>query len=1718
MALDLLAPIGSFASDAGATVHDAFNAMMSKVGGALSDAGQVKDAVGAGMSAPGNATQGVPGAFGNLGSTLAAGGAAGSPQINNDLPGWLTSAAWGVGHDLGAIGNAGDQIANSGPVKGAFAQGLNTLMPGANFTADNMQQAPFFGGVEKIAGNPLTYAGTGILGDALKGTAAGLKEIPALGDAAAPVLDLAQQTGELWARASRGTADAIVKNTINPAFNTIPTIAGKIPYIKNLVAQSSRAAVFRSKMDMVVQAERVFDPKNPTVGPQLERILNAAGSDLNPAEQEFQDTMNLLTERGHIPQSKIDALYDLPMDKAIPQLRDLAGQDAAREIIANEQLQRAAKAGFVNSTVAPAMDWFTNTWQKYITKNVQNFAAWGLNTPMFTLHLLSERLGIAGLNGIGPDMMSDADFLRAHGPGGGAPGELLNSARDPSIYTPLLGEEKTSSYYQGMGKGQPYLQQEARFTQRELDNAPKPTGLKAGMGKFLPFLKRAATTSFTDMARAADHQFALGIYDGMAYRNLMSLQGDFVRQHPEFKPVMDQIFSMPGTASTGLGAEPKTVRQVLYHVHDPENLLETDARFAESRDFLNEDVDSLLGRFPEAPPTLPGVVKQTIQQMRFSLRQYGAMPESTAAALPKVNIASPKRGVYTAQHADSGSFLNAMVQRDELGFPTGSLEVTGAGTNPEVRGQGRYRDLMQQVSAHALKEYPELDTVTGKLLGGPNGSPAKYRAQFASTRPNELNPEFTDTAINDVANAKRVVNTPSQFVGLKDFETRIRTELTNYNATKLYNEPKYMNTVLQHAVDGLEQHPDWIKAAPHEVMDTMKGLIHRYTSAFENFNWLAQRQTWSGMSPALKSKTWQEARDMAQWHLDNNGPLVKTLIDRYDEGMPTVTRFPGYNEALAHVREMWQDTHDSWQKYTTMLDEMGDPPRGNNAAYEAWWNDRVAKGNEIWNAHKVQRDALLRPLSPENISNLGVQARLWGQNYAKGERAKLKMDALNYFKQGNAYQAPNDPELIQKATNDANSFISDFKAMWQKNMSNDYGQQQAAAIRDIAQQAAALPPETRAAWGQTVTKAQQLATEQFHNMYVNPEGSMTVFDDVMRAVGFPFWTYDAQRWPRVARAFGSHVGALKAYINYYNNTDRGYTSWGAIPSQISFNKFGMQKVLGTAIDTAEGIGKWLTSGEPYDQAAVPARLPNTQLKNPVMRQLDFASQWASRVGFSNFASDLAVGLDKLVEHSSADNYGLLPGMVRLPMDAAAIPGTASWLPSPLRNLTEGAVSPFWAAHELASRMLGNSTYDYYVNQALANKGINWRNASEAQVEAAKKDVASWQTLSDMSGAVSYRPNWDTEHAMAVAEATAHGIPKTVVDDYQWSRNPTGILYARQADGSPYLDSQTLQTILQDHPEWHAWQDATYPLQSNEQQLIADKYQQLINDRQQYYKATETAAGIPTVIQKAMTPGSGVSGATVRDVLGKLSDERAKFNWFQSPQWSMLQKVGLKQTTPEDAAAQQYYGIDPGQLDPVTGNPIYIDPVTGEIDWDAVNAAKQALLDKMDPATKEYVLNRYNPANDYTDANLQATVEAKQSADKILQPYWQLGNSVWKSLTASMPGINEFKNIVQFKTALRAVAQKSGVDPNVVINQNPIITNYNSSLKNVQQAVRSLFPEIDLALTGWYDSKPVNPEMPALIGQHGLVGIFQNGTIDAIAQAGAARRASDPQLQAALQNQ
>lgn len=247
--------------------------------------------------------------------------------------------------------------------------------------------------------------------------------------------------------------------------------------------------------------------------------------------------------------------------------------------------------------------------------------------------------------------------------------------------------------------------------------------------------------------------------------------------------------------------------------------------------------------------------------------------------------------------------------------------------------------------------------------------------------------------------------------------------------------------------------------------------------------------------------------------------------------------------------------------------------------------------------------------------------------------------------------------------------------------------------------------------------------EDFNEAYTQYD-TANLFDNFMQHI-FPFWMYETRRFKRLKATFEKNPWTLKALLQFYDATDRGYVEVGDTGYNVN--------PLGGTLWTAGGLLRPRPEFDKYE---------------------GFAGTLSSGLGkLGKLGIYSPVADSGIAAVAAANGDPRLMGDTFLSGSALSIPGNALTFASNPLPFTDDTRIPGvnWAAQTYSNfyNLMGDTWKPYYVNKQIASMGYDF-NEVRAEAERGGKVLkpGSWGNGKDAKEIL-----WEAEQAVAMRSAT-----------------------------------------------------------------------------------------------------------------------------------------------------------------------------------------------------------------------------------------------------------------------------------------------------------------------------------------------------------------------------
>jgi len=460
------------------------------------------------------------------------------------------------------------------------------------------------------------------------------------------------------------------------------------------------------------------------------------------------------------------------------------------------------------------------------------------------------------------------------------------------------------------------------------------------------------------------------------------------------------------------------------------------------------------------------------------------------------------------------------------------------------------------------------------------------------------------------------------------------------------------------------------------------------------------------------------------------------------------------------------------------------------------------------------------------------------------------------------------------------------------------------------------------------------ATRDYHRWFTNYDSGSSVHQ-FMRHI-FPFWRYELQRYPRIAKTALKHPFLATSYHRFMTQSEDGNVR---IPgTSMRFNPTGGMMFNSVRTLMQNGGYAFNKNGNNWEQfSSLMQRtgfIPGPQVGIPL------AAKGGAIGDAMPTTPDLAL--------NAASGYGSqLPGGIGEPL-AQTAEGIQNLLPSRWRRyntdieLIDKGIHPFKATPE----------QDLEARRAAARSGVigegsgqMFDSASEAAVEMRKERVAA---------------------------AISAGVPEDQAEEAaRFRRNP---LFEVNKQGVPYLNVAERRALTSAHPEWEQLAAANSSFTGPAERARAGEKFKDYDQREAFNKQIEDQL-LPAY--EAFQRGD-IDGATFRELRDDAMTQMRAVREFLNQRHPYEQTGEPLPEAREDTLAGMYYAIQPTPA------------ADGTLDFKSVEAKRSALL-RMYEATPEeisYITETY-PRQRWTQPLMNAVEEEYKGAQDLMGQYQDL---------------------------------------------------------------------------------------------------------------------------------
>jgi hypothetical protein len=188
--------------------------------------------------------------------------------------------------------------------------------------------------------------------------------------------------------------------------------------------------------------------------------------------------------------------------------------------------------------------------------------------------------------------------------------------------------------------------------------------------------------------------------------------------------------------------------------------------------------------------------------------------------------------------------------------------------------------------------------------------------------------------------------------------------------------------------------------------------------------------------------------------------------------------------------------------------------------------------------------------------------------------------------------------------------------------------------------------------------------------------------------------------------------------------------------------------------------------------------------------------------------------------------------------------------------------------------------------------------------------------------------------------------------------------------------------------------------------------------------------------------------------------------------SVMDYINSKNNRPEDKAVSDFYNAS-------SSVPLKSD---GSVDFEGITAAKQKILDSLNPAQRQYVERM---TSKQSSVPVDELVNEYDIVKDITRPYFDSDTRVFELMKQNSGFFGQFQNYDAYQKYIQNTAMESGLTPDTLqgllsskVKDVKVFDSLRSEYKRIQ---RLQDPNLDRALTEWYGLEPANRYDFALSG-------------------------------------
>jgi len=537
-----------------------------------------------------------------------------------------------------------------------------------------------------------------------------------------------------------------------------------------------------------------------------------------------------------------------------------------------------------------------------------------------------------------------------------------------------------------------------------------------------------------------------------------------------------------------------------------------------------------------------------------------------------------------------------------------------------------------------------------------------------------------------------------------------------------------------------------------------------------------------------------------------------------------------------------------------------------------------------------------------------------------------------------------------------------------------------------------------------------------------------MLDAIMKQL-YPFWTYESQRWPYVARSFIRNPGLLASWGRWTNNTDEGYVH-----------------VPGTSIDINPIRGTvWGTWSTRLMKQDYPEYYDNLDGMGGAIGFFDAVSRYG-------FYPNVVYGTATAMFGGESSQLGnVLPSLYTTPLNTAI----ALAPDNKILSFISDRVFPDNFRQYLISRSVDDMGSDGSLIYAKIKSNLPLLPEEELLWTDAKQSVAKYSALFEQLGFARMKSTRAHEVAQAATDYITQKYGYTAEQQLELKRR--GIKIWDVIGGQDPWETPLLQEL-----EFFKYSGSINPILPGSKQAVLNRVELAWNSVRRYQE--QTTSDLLDLQQDFLTGSDrGRLGPDdflkrVKSLQGKVRDYTAK-KIEDTPEMeleyrvtqSFANKDPMPVMSPYDELLAMYYSIPLEET---------IDPATGEriTDWTKFIATRRAIEEAI-PADDKAKWDEYVSRN---------TIPIMRVYDKTYETYFQKYYQLWEAVlkTYSPPEQQLINEYLYLERTGQNLARQEDLKNHVSVRGDSLISGFRSLVSGERKALRYANPLLDAWLYYW----------------------------------------------------